>query len=140
MRSSRDRQCSAPIAAQLISQRRTQVSHSGTSISRLSTFTCIRCGLTVPAATPAGAPRTHCPNCLAGKHRPGPDATCGARTQPISIAVLRGGEWMLIHRCSACAALDACPVVEDDNQLLLIRIAVRPLAQPPFPLEHLAQL
>lgn len=47
---------------------------------------------------------------------------------------------MLIHRCTGCGALDACPVVEDDNQLLLIRIAVKPLAQPPFPLEHLAQL
>jgi hypothetical protein len=28
----------------------------------------------------------------------------------------------------------------DDNPLILLRIAVRPLAQPPFPMEWLAQL
>jgi len=47
---------------------------------------------------------------------------------------------MLVHRCTICGRLEATPVAEDDNQLLLIRIAVKPLAQPPFPLEHLAQL
>jgi hypothetical protein len=47
---------------------------------------------------------------------------------------------MLIQRCTGCDHLEAAPVAEDDNQLLLIRIAVKPLAQPPFPLEHLAQL
>ncbi|GAB2633320.1 RNHCP domain-containing protein [Prescottella soli] len=111
------------------------MSRSGTPISHLSTFTCIRCGLTVSEAAPSVGSRTHCPNCLAGRH-----GRCGARTHPIAVAVLRDGDWMLIHRCTGCDHLDAHAVAEDDNQLLLIRIAVKPLAQPPFPLEHLAQL
>ncbi len=111
------------------------MSHSGTPISRLSTFTCVRCGLTVCVTTPDAVPRTHCPNCLAGRH-----GRCDARTQPIAVAVQRDGDWMLIHRCTGCDRLEAGPVASDDNQLLLIRIAVKPLAQPPFPLEHLAHL
>lgn len=111
------------------------MSHSGTPISQLSTFTCIRCGLVVSVTAPGTERRSHCPTCLAGLH-----GKCGARTHPIAVAVLRDGDWMLIHRCTACDHLAATPVAEDDNQLLLIRIAVKPLAQPPFPLEHLAQL
>jgi hypothetical protein len=30
------------------------------------------------------------------------------------------------------------PIAGDDNPLLLVRIAVKPLAQPPFPLDRLA--
>ncbi|CAM2859378.1 RNHCP domain-containing protein [Prescottella defluvii] len=116
------------------------MSHRGTPISHLSTFTCIRCGLDVSSATPDADPRTHCPNCLAGRHGSTAERRCGARTHPIAIAVLRDGDWMLIHRCTGCETLSANPVVGDDNQLLLVRIAVKPLAQPPFPLEHLAQL
>ncbi|MEU1951587.1 RNHCP domain-containing protein [Nocardia rhamnosiphila] len=111
------------------------MSHSGTPIPQLSTFTCIRCGLVVSVAAPGAEPRSHCPNCLSGTH-----GRCSARTHPIAVAVLRDGDWMLIQRCTGCNHLEAAPVAEDDNQLLLIRIAVKPLAQPPFPLEHLAQL
>ncbi|MFI9533710.1 RNHCP domain-containing protein [Nocardia fusca] len=111
------------------------MSHSGTPIPHLSTFTCLRCGLVVSAAGPDAEPRSHCPNCLSGTH-----GRCRARTHPIAVAVLRDGDWMLIKRCTGCDHLEATPVAEDDNQLLLIRIAVKPLAQPPFPLEHLAQL
>lgn len=111
------------------------MSHSGTSVSHLSTFTCIRCGLVVSVAAPGAEFRSHCPNCLTGTH-----GQCSARTHPIAVAVLRDGDWMLIQRCTACNQLEATPVAEDDNQLMLIRIAVKPLAQPPFPLEHLAQL
>ncbi|WP_280417717.1 RNHCP domain-containing protein [Nocardia carnea] len=111
------------------------MSHSGTPISQLSTFTCIRCGLVVSAAAPGAVRRSHCPNCLAGTHGP-----CGTRTHPIAVAVLRDGEWVLIQRCTGCGRLQAASIAEDDNQLLLVRIAVKPLAQPPFPFEHLAQL
>lgn len=111
------------------------MSHSDTPVSQLSTFTCLRCRLVVSMAAPSAEPRSHCPTCLAGKH-----GKCGARTHPIAVAVQRDWGWILIHRCVACDHLEAAPVAEDDNQLLLIRIAVKPLAQPPFPLEHLAQL
>jgi hypothetical protein len=54
---------------------------------------------------------------------------------PISIAVLRNSDWMVIHRCTRCDELTSNPISTDDNQLILVRMAVRPLAQPPFPLE-----
>lgn len=53
----------------------------------------------------------------------------------IAIAVLRTGDWMVIHRCVRCDELTTSPVCADDNQLILMRTAVRPLAQPPLPLE-----
>ena len=62
----------------------------------------------------------------------GGPSDCGMRMAPISIAVLRSGDWMIIHRCAQCLELTSNPVSRDDNQLLLMRMAVRPLAQPPF--------
>jgi hypothetical protein len=50
------------------------------------------------------------------------------------------GEWVLIHRCTGCGGLDSNRSAGDDNPLLLVRLAVRPLAQPPFPLDRLALL
>ena len=55
-------------------------------------------------------------------------------------AVLRTGEWMIIHRCTRCGELTSNPICGDDNQLILMRMAVRPLAQPPFPLEAFGDL
>jgi RNHCP domain len=60
--------------------------------------------------------------------------------EPIAITVRGDGEWVLVHRCLACAEVHLNRTAADDNPLLLLRLAVRPLAQPPFPLEHLSQL
>ena len=60
--------------------------------------------------------------------------------EPISISVRGDGEWVIIHRCVACDELSANRTAGDDNPLLLVRMAVRPLSQPPFPLEHLTRL
>lgn len=89
--------------------------------------------------------RNHCPQCLYSKHVdddvPGDrGADCGARMEPIAISVRGNGEWVIIHRCSRCDALSANRSAGDDNPLMLMRMATRPLAAPPFPLEHLAQL
>jgi hypothetical protein len=97
------------------------------------TFTCIRCGLTVSRLAPEGRPRNHCPSCLHSQHST--DQECLARMIPISIAVLRTKDWMVIHRCTRCDKLTSNPICGDDNQLILVRMAVKPLAQPPFPLE-----
>ncbi|MBB5916627.1 hypothetical protein BJY24_005539 [Nocardia transvalensis] len=59
---------------------------------------------------------------------------------PLSIAVRRGGEWALVHRCARCYELALHAISEDDNQLILMRLAVRPLAEPPFPLEVFGDL
>ncbi|MFG1942898.1 RNHCP domain-containing protein [Nonomuraea sp. NPDC048826] len=108
------------------------------------TFTCVRCGLTVTGTAPGGGRRNHCPSCLHSLHvfdrAEGGPSECGSRMAPISIAVLRGGDWMIIHRCTRCGELTSNPISGDDNQLILMRMAVRPLAQPPFPLETFGDL
>lgn len=104
-------------------------------------FRCRNCGLDVPVTAPGTAHRNHCPNCLWSRHldRTTGDraADCGASMEPIAITVRGDGEWVLIHRCNHCHSLDLNRAAGDDNPLLLVRLAVRPLAQPPFPLEHL---
>jgi DNA-directed RNA polymerase subunit RPC12/RpoP len=108
------------------------------------TFPCVRCGLTVTVLAADGSRRNHCPSCLHSLHVldrvEGGPSECGARMVPISIAVLRTGDWMIIHRCTRCAELTSNPICADDNQLILMRMAVRPLAQPPFPLETFGDL
>ena len=41
-------------------------------------------------------------------------------------------------RCRACGALRSNRIAADDNPALLLSIALRPLAQPPFPLSSLS--
>ena len=60
--------------------------------------------------------------------------------EPIAISVRGDGEWILIHRCTGCDALHANRTAGDDNPLLLLRVAVRPIAQPPFPLDRLTAM
>ncbi|WP_345387272.1 RNHCP domain-containing protein [Nonomuraea salmonea] len=90
-----------------------------------------------PRTPPDGTRRNHCPSCLHSLHL---QDECRSRMIPISIAVLRTGEWMIIHRCTRCGELTSNPICGDDNQLILMRMAVRPLAQPPFPLEAFGDL
>ncbi|MGW5120027.1 RNHCP domain-containing protein [Streptomyces noursei] len=108
------------------------------------TFTCAWCGLTVSAAVGDGTRRDHCPSCLHSQHVldrvEGGRSDCQGRMSPIAIAVLRTGDWTVIHRCVRCDELTSNPVCADDNQLILMRMAVRPLAQPPFPLEAFGDL
>ena len=91
---------------------------------------------------PGTAHRNHCPNCLWSRHvdleDPGDRASdCLASMEPIAITVRKDGEWVLIHRCNGCGELSTNRTAGDDNVLLLMRIAVKPLAQPPFPLDRL---
>ncbi|WP_214324370.1 RNHCP domain-containing protein [Nonomuraea sediminis] len=106
---------------------------------KIGTFTCVRCGLTVSGFAADGTRRNHCPSCLHSlhvtDHVEGGPSECHGRMTPIAIAVLRTGDWMVIHRCVRCDELTSNPVCSDDNQLILMRMAVRPLAEPPFPLE-----
>ena len=105
-------------------------------------FTCKFCGTLV---TPEGAGtrhRNHCPQCLSSVHldeeEPGDRASaCGGLMEPIGVWVRKNGEWAIIHRCRACGALDSNRVAADDNPVLLMSIAVKPLAMPPFPLGRL---
>ncbi|WP_017571827.1 RNHCP domain-containing protein [Nocardiopsis halotolerans] len=113
--------------------------HRPDSVSRTGSFGCVRCGLTVSSLDPGGNRRDHCPSCLSSRHVldqvAGGSSDCGGRMVPVSIAVLRGGAWRLIHRCTMCDEMSESAVSPDDNHLVLMRIAVRPLADPPFPLD-----
>ncbi|GHB45355.1 RNHCP domain-containing protein [Streptomyces viridiviolaceus] len=111
---------------------------------KISTFVCTWCDLTVSAFAADGTRRNHCPSCLHSRHVldqvEGGPTDCLGRMSPIAIAVLRTGDWMVVHRCVRCDELTSNPVCKDDNQLILMRMAVRPLAQTPFPLEAFGTL
>ena len=94
---------------------------------------------------PGTAHRNHCPSCLWSRHVdddvPGDrEADCGASMEPLAVSVRGDGEWGLVHRCAGCGAMRLNRTAGDDNPLVLTRLAVRPLAQPPFPLEFLSRL
>lgn len=118
--------------------------HRTSNILTVDTFTCAWCGLTVSATAADGTRRNHCPSCVHSSHVTdhveGGPSDCHGRMSPIAIAVLRTGDWMIVHRCVRCDELTSNPVCADDNQLVLMRMAVRPLAQPPFPLEAFGAL
>jgi hypothetical protein len=108
-------------------------------------FRCRHCRLDVPLDAPGTRHRNHCPSCLWSRHLddriPGDRAAdCGGSMEPIAVCVRADGEWALIHRCGGCDAVRLNRIAGDDNALLLMRLAVRPLAQPPFPLEWLSRL
>jgi len=112
---------------------------------RPSSFRCRHCRIDVSSLAPGTAHRNHCPNCLWSRHldddSPGDRAAdCGSLMEPIAISVRGDGEWLLVHRCAGCGAIHLNRSAGDDNTLLLLRLAVKPLAQPPFPIERLGQL
>lgn len=120
----------------------TRARYDPASRNRAESFRCVHCRLDVPADAPGTAHRNHCPNCLWSRHldvEPGDRGSdCLAAMEPIAITVRKDGEWVLIHRCNGCGTLSSNRTAGDDNPLLLVRIAVRPLAQTPFPLDRLA--
>ena len=112
---------------------------------RTETFRCGNCRLDVSMHAPGTAHRNHCPTCLWSRHvdddTPGDRASdCCSLMEPIGITVRGGGEWVLVHRCTGCDEVHLNRTAADDNPLPLLRLAVMPLAQPPFPLEWIGQL
>jgi hypothetical protein len=110
-----------------------------------SSFRCRNCRLDVPTHALGTAHRNHCPNCLWSRHldddSPGDRAAdCGSLMEPIAISVRGDGEWVLVHRCTGCDELHLNRTAADDNPLMLLRLAVRPLAQTPFPIEQIGEL
>jgi hypothetical protein len=110
-----------------------------------SSFRCRNCRLDVPTHALGSAHRNHCPNCLWSRHldddSPGDRAAdCGSLMEPIAISVRGDGEWVLVHRCTGCDELHLNRTAADDNPLMLLRLAVRPLAQTPFPIERIGEL
>jgi hypothetical protein len=118
--------------------------HPGTESGRQSSengFTCLYCGRRVSPETIGTGHRNHCPWCLRSVHlddQPGDRASsCGGLMEPVAISVRRNKEWVIIHRCSTCGVLKENRIAGDDNEVALLSLAVRPVAQPPFPLDGL---
>jgi len=102
-------------------------------------FVCDRCSRGVQGTAAGTEHRNHCPWCLWSVHvdlRPG-DRRSGRRglMEPIAVWVRHNGEWAVVHRCQRCQAVRTNRIAGDDNELALMSLAVRPLAQPPFPLD-----
>lgn len=57
--------------------------------------------------------------------------------EPVAISARGDGEWVLVHRCTSCDVAHLNRTAADDSPLLLVRLAARPLALPPFPLERI---
>lgn len=60
--------------------------------------------------------------------------------EPIGNWVRGDGECVLVHRPAGCDEINLNRTAGDDNPLALLRLAVRPLAQPPFPLERVGRV
>jgi len=102
------------------------------------TFVCKNCNHLVLPEGAATTHRNHCPKCLRSVHLdiiPGDRASlCGGLMEPISVWVRKNGEWAILHRCRVCGEITSNRIAADDNPTLLMSIAVKPLALPPFPL------
>jgi len=109
----------------------------------VESFACKNCNTYVQPDGAATSHRNHCPNCLVSIHvdiTPGDRAAlCGGKMDPISVWVKKNGEWAIIHCCRACGEISTNRIAADDNPTLLMSIAVKPLALPPFPLEALRE-
>ena len=68
------------------------------------------------------------------------EADCGGIMEPVGVWVRKNGEWAIIHRCRICGHLSSNRVAADDNPMKLMSIAMKPLSQPPFPLEKLEEM
>lgn len=107
-------------------------------------FECKNCGTLVIPEDAGTEHRNHCPQCLTSIHvdnSPGDRASlCKGMMEPIGVWVRKNGEWAIIHRCKICGELSSNRIAADDNPALLMSIAVKPLALPPFPLGKLEEI
>ena len=107
-------------------------------------YPCAACGQDIPAEAAGTRHRNHCPHCLCSVHldnAPGDRAAhCGGVMEPVGVWVREDGEWALMHRCRKCGAFHSNRIASDDNPALLLQLAARPLAEPPFPLKYLDRM
>ena len=57
--------------------------------------------------------------------------------EPVGIEVRSSGEWSIIHRCRSCHVLRANRIAGDDDEVALLSLALRPIANPAFPIDSL---
>ncbi len=107
-------------------------------------FTCRVCGRTVVPAGAGSDHRNHCPNCLTSLHvdnEPGDrQSECGGIMDAIALWIRKNGGCAVIHRCRRCGALPSNRTAADDNPMKIMSIALKPLCEPPFPVERIEEL
>jgi len=107
-------------------------------------FNCMVCGRLIKLAGAGSVHRNHCPNCLHSLHidkeKGDRSADCGGIMEPIGVWVKKNGEWAIIHRCKKCGGLNQNRSAADDNPMKLMSVALKPLCEPPFPLERIEEL
>jgi hypothetical protein len=104
-------------------------------------FRCAHCAQLVTPPEGGTEQRNHCPHCLWSLHVDFQNgdrrSACRSPMEPIAIWAKQSGEWAVIHRCKECGAIRANRIAGDDNEAVLLSLAVRPLANPAFSLERL---
>ena len=104
-------------------------------------FLCTHCHTTIPGSAPGTIHRNHCPHCLWSLHvdlKTGDRrSSCRGPMEPIAIGIQSNGEWSIVHRCTRCGMIRMNRIAGDDNEVLLVSMALRPLARPPFPLDKI---
>ena len=107
-------------------------------------FECKVCGRLVVPEFAGTEHRNHCPNCLSSLHvdnEPGDrESDCGGYMDPIAVWVRKNGEWAILHRCRRCGKIVSNRCAADDNPMKLMSIAMKPLCEPPFPIERLQEI
>ena len=107
-------------------------------------FLCAHCHNTVPGSAPGTVHRNHCPHCLWSLHvdlKTGDRrSACRGSMEPVAVGIQANGEWSIVHRCARCGMVRMNRIAGDDNEVLLVSMALRPLARPPFPLDRIGAL
>ena len=107
-------------------------------------FTCNNCGREIVPTGSGRDHRNHCPYCLHSMHldiEPGDrEADCGGIMEPVAVWVRNKGEWALIHRCKWCGTMSSNRIAADDNPVKLMSIAMKPIGNPPFPIERMTEI
>ncbi len=113
--------------------------HSSAALPGGEPFCCANCKELIVMPEGGTEHRNHCPRCLwslhvdfqAGDRR----SACRSPMEPIAVWVKPDGEWAIVHKCKKCGALRANRIAGDDNEVILLSLALKPLALPAFPLE-----
>lgn len=114
------------------------------NINQNQTFICTHCGTTIIPIKSGGSHRNHCPNCLWSRHldliKGDRRSGCKGDMEPIGIWARLHKEWSIIHRCNKCGFIKSNRIASDDNETILLTLAMKPVTSLPFSIDRLFEL